>query len=291
MPWLLNIGGKIQGPFDAARIRALAEAGELRPSDLMWRSGMKNWVPAQEVKGVFVLSDGPSPLPPGGGAMSGQSDGEGVKPTTVAVGDEVAWPRTRRAARFGANSAMWLTLTYTALQLLQVSQLIDRSLQAEPGSLSRMFGLLLSNTVGGFYLVGDPLFMAVWIWVALQPVAYVVSGGWSRKGVSSQVSAGVAPVADSVIRFIGLACWPIYLNRFWRHGIDHVSYGRDGLREDPVAFVSGSLLLALGLVVFVYPGPRIVVRIGRAAWSFTIAAGRASTRALGDWVRGEWNRR
>ncbi len=291
MPWLLNIGGKIQGPFDAARIRALAEAGELRPSDLMWRSGMKSWVPAQSVKGVFVRSDGPSQLPPGGGAMSDQSDGEGVEPTTVAVGDEVAWPRTRRAARFGVNSAMWLTLAYTALELFLVSQLIVKSLQAEPGSLRRMFGLLLSNTVGVFYLVGDPLYMALWIWVALQPVAYVVSGGWSHKGFSSQVSASVAPVADSVIRFIGLACWPIYLNKFWVHGIVHVAYGREGLREDPRAFVTGLVLLTLGLVIFVYPGPRIVVRIGRATWSFTIAAGRAASSALGDWVRGEWNRR
>jgi hypothetical protein len=291
VPWLLNIGGKIRGPFDAARIRALAEAGELRPSDLMWRSGMKSWVPAQEVKGVFVHSDGPSPLPPGGGAMSDQSDGEGVEPTTVAVGDAVAWPRTRCAARFGVNSAMWLTLAYTALELFQVSQLIVKSLQAEPGSLRRMFGLLLSNTVGVFYLVGDPLYMALWIWSALQPIAYLVSGGWSHKRSSSQVSAGVAPVADSVIRFIGLACWPIYLNRFWGPVIVRVAYGREGLWNDMRTFVSGLALLTLGLVILVYPGPRIIVRIWRAVWSFTIAAGRAVSRALGDWVRGEWNRR
>jgi hypothetical protein len=187
---------------------------------------------------------------------------------------------------------MWLTLAYTALELFQVSQLIVELLQAESGSLRRMFGLLLTIPVGVFYLVGDPLYMALWIWFALQPVAYVVSGGWSRKGLSSQVSAGVAPVADSVIRFIGLACWPIYLNRFCGPVIARVaSHGSAGLWNDMRTFVSGLALLTLGLVILVYPGPRIVVRVVRVARSFTIAAGRAVSRALGDWVRGEWNRR
>ncbi len=47
------------GPVSAAELKALADAGKLRPEDLVWREGMDGWVPARRVKGLFE-TEGPT---------------------------------------------------------------------------------------------------------------------------------------------------------------------------------------------------------------------------------------
>ena len=51
--WFANIGGQRQGPVDSHTLRDWANQGRLKPSDLVWREGIEDWLPASKVKGLF----------------------------------------------------------------------------------------------------------------------------------------------------------------------------------------------------------------------------------------------
>ncbi len=52
--WFYSHGdGNQVGPVSTAQLKALAASGQLRPSDLVWREGMANWVQASQSKGIF----------------------------------------------------------------------------------------------------------------------------------------------------------------------------------------------------------------------------------------------
>ncbi|MDB5308538.1 MAG: hypothetical protein JWO38_2740 [Gemmataceae bacterium] len=60
--WYYSVGGARRGPVTATELRALAGGGSLRPSDLVWRKGLEDWVPAARISGLFP-ADRPPPLP------------------------------------------------------------------------------------------------------------------------------------------------------------------------------------------------------------------------------------
>jgi hypothetical protein len=45
--------GVQEGPISAGGLKRLADAGTLRPDDMVWQDGMKLWVPAKQVKELF----------------------------------------------------------------------------------------------------------------------------------------------------------------------------------------------------------------------------------------------
>lgn len=64
--WFYATNGQKQGPIDGPTLKQLASAGQLSPSDLVWREGMSGWAPASKVKGLFpetVVAATPPPLP------------------------------------------------------------------------------------------------------------------------------------------------------------------------------------------------------------------------------------
>jgi hypothetical protein len=60
--WFYTQHGQQQGPVAAAQLKQLAVSGKLRPTDLVWKEGMANWVPASATRGLF-----PSGPPSSGG--------------------------------------------------------------------------------------------------------------------------------------------------------------------------------------------------------------------------------
>ena len=70
--WYFAQGDTEQGPLTESRIRSLASSGTLRRDDLVWREGMKQWVPARDVPELFqadqdegaTSSDLPIPVQP-----------------------------------------------------------------------------------------------------------------------------------------------------------------------------------------------------------------------------------
>jgi hypothetical protein len=51
--WYIVKNGEQIGPFTSNELRSLAAAKELMPSDLLWKEGIKDWVSAEHVKGLF----------------------------------------------------------------------------------------------------------------------------------------------------------------------------------------------------------------------------------------------
>lgn len=51
--WYYVREGKQQGPVSFESLRDLAQQGSLRPQQLVWNTGMKDWTPAAEVEGIF----------------------------------------------------------------------------------------------------------------------------------------------------------------------------------------------------------------------------------------------
>jgi hypothetical protein len=56
--WYCNCSGKNFGPFNDAQLRQLAAGGQLKPTDLVWKDGMRVWEPASKLRGLF-----PPPAP------------------------------------------------------------------------------------------------------------------------------------------------------------------------------------------------------------------------------------
>ena len=51
--WYYSVNGDRQGPIGSADLKKLAEAGTLKPGDLVWKDGMTDWAQAKSVKGLF----------------------------------------------------------------------------------------------------------------------------------------------------------------------------------------------------------------------------------------------
>lgn len=52
------------GPISSAALRQRAAAGKLKPTDLIWRDGLKDWVEARKVSGLFSVEGKSSPPAP-----------------------------------------------------------------------------------------------------------------------------------------------------------------------------------------------------------------------------------
>ena len=50
--WHLSRNGQQQGPFTAQMLKEMALAGELLPTDHLWKNGIKNWVEARSLPGL-----------------------------------------------------------------------------------------------------------------------------------------------------------------------------------------------------------------------------------------------
>ena len=51
--WYYGRDGKQEGPVTSRKLKELAENGELRPDDLVWKEGLSDWVAAKKVKGLI----------------------------------------------------------------------------------------------------------------------------------------------------------------------------------------------------------------------------------------------
>ena len=57
--WYYSKNGQQHGPVSSKQLKDLAASGELQPTNLVWKEGMKQWVAAGSVKGLFVTPEVP----------------------------------------------------------------------------------------------------------------------------------------------------------------------------------------------------------------------------------------
>lgn len=70
MNWYYSEDGKQAGPLSQADFEALVQSGRIQPDTLVWREGMPNWLPYQQVAGLGA------PVPPAS-LVTGEAIGEG----------------------------------------------------------------------------------------------------------------------------------------------------------------------------------------------------------------------
>jgi hypothetical protein len=58
--WYYTRQGQQQGPVGAAQLKQLAASGQLLPTDLVWKEGLANWVPASSARGLFPPATAPA---------------------------------------------------------------------------------------------------------------------------------------------------------------------------------------------------------------------------------------
>lgn len=61
--WWYSKGERQFGPYSAAELREIAASGQIAPSDLLWKDGLPNWLPASSFKGLLPPPSG-APVPP-----------------------------------------------------------------------------------------------------------------------------------------------------------------------------------------------------------------------------------
>ena len=61
--WHYSRGGQQAGPISAAELKQLASSGKLSRTDMVWKDGMPNWVPAEKINGLFAAPAASTPPP------------------------------------------------------------------------------------------------------------------------------------------------------------------------------------------------------------------------------------
>ena len=52
--WHVVIQEETSGPYTGAQLKLLVRDGKLMPDHLVWRDGLKDWIPAKRVRGLFT---------------------------------------------------------------------------------------------------------------------------------------------------------------------------------------------------------------------------------------------
>jgi hypothetical protein len=61
--WYVGRNGQKAGPYSTEQLKRMAAAGQLVPTDLLWKQGLETWVPLEKVKGLIPAAAGGT-LPP-----------------------------------------------------------------------------------------------------------------------------------------------------------------------------------------------------------------------------------
>ncbi len=102
--WYYAVDDQEHGPVTSAQLKSLAEAGKLKPDDLVWREGLDDWKPAREVSGLFAggqkaaprTTEPAAPPPSAASPITAPARSPAEKPTAVPklepVGSDASMP-------------------------------------------------------------------------------------------------------------------------------------------------------------------------------------------------------
>ncbi len=85
MQWYYSKDGSQLGPIEQSELLGKLAAGEVRRTDLVWRDGMRDWVPAAQVPELAGLPQSAPPQP--GGSVSPYQSPASAAPAAIPLGD------------------------------------------------------------------------------------------------------------------------------------------------------------------------------------------------------------
>ena len=91
--WYLARGDKQYGPLGNRELLLLAQRGELKQGDLLWRPGLSSWKPAREIADLVRAAASAAGTDRTGAAASRLSQGAGAAPAAAAAREEPAPPK------------------------------------------------------------------------------------------------------------------------------------------------------------------------------------------------------
>ena len=91
--WYLARGDKQYGPLGNRELLLLAERGELKQDDLLWRPGFSSWKPAREIGDLLGGAAGAGGKNRTGAAVTRLSQNAAAAPASAATSDEPAPPK------------------------------------------------------------------------------------------------------------------------------------------------------------------------------------------------------
>lgn len=119
--WYYAIDGQQAGPVSSKELKALADDGELKGGDLVWKEGMPDWLPASQVQGLIAQ---PAPPPAPETAPPAIDDEDAPAPVSS---------RRRRRRRSTRNIAGPLILVIAALPMIACIFVPWWSFEVKPG--------------------------------------------------------------------------------------------------------------------------------------------------------------
>jgi GYF domain 2 len=110
--WYYTQQGQQQGPVGPAQLKQLAAAGQLQPTDLVWKEGMANWVPASSTRGLFPAKSaaGPATMTPRPGPETSRRGPIKVEPIDDDDYDEAPVERRPRRRSQGLSTGAWVAI-------------------------------------------------------------------------------------------------------------------------------------------------------------------------------------
>ncbi|MFT4175487.1 MAG: GYF domain-containing protein [Luteolibacter sp.] len=90
--WFYAKNGEQRGPISFEELKALASQAELSPSDLVWNTSMKDWLPASAVDGIFTAPVGSNPYAPPSTPWETPTTGAVVYGEEIAPGSDPIQP-------------------------------------------------------------------------------------------------------------------------------------------------------------------------------------------------------
>ena len=202
--WFYARNGEKRGPVTVAGLRQLAASGQLLPTDLIWKQGMKQWAAARSAKGLFPESSpipptpAPSPseppfapivvtavrTPPSGRWASASADKGSRRIHALALGalacilaasyDYSEWPRVITVSLSLAHAIL-----NAVLPIAVISRVREGTRKALPYSRRSLFIVLLLAVVVALGMeIGTGFFLATFQWLRFCTLACQVSLGF-----------------------------------------------------------------------------------------------------------------
>jgi hypothetical protein len=121
--WFVAQGDQQFGPYTGEQLVEFSTAGNIAPEAMVWTEGMPDWLPANQIPGLFPNA---APAPPAPVATAQTSPAFGTKPATSLatlspLGVDDPYPSTGIKA---ANFVVWLGLFLGGLTLILIGILL-----------------------------------------------------------------------------------------------------------------------------------------------------------------------
>jgi hypothetical protein len=244
--WYYARAGQQFGPVSRMRIEEMARSGELQPKDLLWTESMDQWQPAGIVTGIFAVGAPPVPR-------------EGIPDQGSALNPYAA-PQSARSEGASLNSVV------PGSEPIDLGAIINRAFALT----TRHFGFVF--LVGVVFLIinialgaGLTILDTALGWEPPAPPSTPTSPGdpsvyWSRQ--ESPWSLTISKLV-SIWLAMGLTRLSLNLAGGQAVSVDQLFGQGSKFLKYLVAHILLTILVVLGLVLFIVPGIYLALRYGQ----------------------------